>query len=399
MIHASTGAALSAAARLLPATARTLRQSAIRSMTERVLRRGGVNLGQGSCLLPADPDLLAAAAAAMAAGENSYTPCEGIPELRDAVAAKYARHNGLSIGAEHVLVTAGASGALESGLRTFLRPGDEVIVFAPFYPYHVAAVRDLSAVVNSVALDGHGWRLLADRLAAAISPRTRIILFANPGNPTGRVFTREELETVADVCRRRDLIAIVDEVYEYLTYDGSCHVSLASLPGMFERTLTLSSAGKTFFVTGWRVGWMVAPADVVERVAVHADRIYVCAPAPLQRAVAAGLGFPDAFFAEQRAKLDRRRRALLAALTAAGLDPLRPEGAYYVLARLNPALDDEAAAEELLDRTGVGSVPGSAFVDGRKATGFSRLCFAVDDTMLDAACRALAAPVKAPLAD
>jgi aminotransferase len=290
-----------------------------------------------------------------------------------------------------MIVTSGASGALESACGAYLRAGDEVLVFAPFYPYHANIVRAHGAVLKPVVLDPPDWTVSSSRLAAAVSPRTKLLLFANPSNPTGKVFSHDELEEIANVCREHDLIVVVDEVYEYLTYDDTRHVTLASLPGMFQRTLTISSAGKTFFVTGWRVGWIAGPADSMTRIAAWSDRLYVCAPAPLQHAIAAGLDFADEFFHRLRVTLDAKRRALLAALTAAGLDPERPQGAYYVMARHLSKDSDDAAADELVARAGVGSVPGSAFYDDQRQTGLLRFCFAVEDSVLaDAAARLVA---------
>jgi aminotransferase len=368
---------------------REICQSSIRAITRRIEANGGINLGQGTCELPPSPELLEAARQAILDGHNSYTLFDGVPELKQALVRKYTRHNQMAISTENVLVTCGATGALECVCRCFLEPGDEVVQFAPIYQYHVSLVRERGATIRFVDLKPPDWSFSIEELKRAITPATKLLVFANPNNPTGKVFSRGELEQIGQVCRERGVVAVVDEVYEYMVYDGLRHISLASLPGMFEHTITLSSAGKSFFVTGWRVGWAIGPADVMRPMGVKSDETYVCAPAPLQYAVAHGLGFPDSFFASIGTNFRGRRQRLVDALSAAGLDPHVPSGAYYILAEYKRlGVDsDMAAVDYLADRRGVGSVPGSSFFSSKNgSSGMVRLCFAVDDTKLNEAC-------------
>ena len=241
-------------------------QSGIRAVTRRVEAVGGVNLGQGNCNLPPDPRVLAAAREAIASGKNSYAIYTGIARLREAVAQRYNLYNHLPISSENVLITSGATGALECICRAFLEPGDEVILFAPLYQYHVRLVLERGATPRFVDLRGPEWSFSESELEAAFSPRTKLLVFANPNNPTGKVFTEAELLAIGQACRRHRAIAVADEVYEYIVYDDRRHISIASLPGMFDHVLTISSASKTFFVTGWRVGWLAGPSGVVSAI-------------------------------------------------------------------------------------------------------------------------------------
>jgi aminotransferase len=244
-----------------------------------------------------------------------------------------------------------------------------------------------------VPLRAPDWRFDRSEFDAAFSRRTKLVVMANPNNPTGKVFTPSELEFIGDTARRHDALVISDEVYEYLILaDQARHVSIASLPGMFDHVLTLSSASKTLFCTGWRVGWCVGPADVLQPLGVKSDETYVCAPAPLQYAVADALRLPQEFFLGIRGPFRLKRDRLCSALRSAGLAPLVPDGAYYVLAdyrRLGLTTDVEAM-NYLIDQVGVGSVPGSAFAAGGRDTGLLRFCFALEDIDLDRGCARLA---------
>ena len=375
--------------------ASNIKQSGIREVTRRIEAVGGVNLGQGTCALPPHPTVLAAAHRALDAGHNSYTFFDGVPPLKEAIASRYGRYNGLDIGPEQVLVTAGATGGLECACKVFLDPGDEVILFEPIYQYHVRLVEERGAFPKLVRLRGSDWTFDVAELERAFSLRTKLLVFANPNNPTGKVFSRDELLAIGEACRSHGVVAVADEVYEYILGEGQLHVSLAALPGMFEHTLTLSSASKTLFVTGWRVGWVVGPPDILQPLGVKSDETYVCAPAPLQYAVAEALRLDDGFFAGLCDPFLRRRDRLCAALLTAGLTPQRPAGAYYVLAGYEKLgySDDQHAMMGLIERAGIGSVPGTDFFPSERAsgrpTGLLRFCFAVTDHLLERGCERL----------
>ncbi|HKB68997.1 MAG TPA: pyridoxal phosphate-dependent aminotransferase [Pyrinomonadaceae bacterium] len=371
--------------------ARGIHQSNIRAVTRRIEAIGGVNLGQGTCDLPTDPKILQAAHVAIDSGHNSYTLFDGIVPLKEALVERYKAYNNLTIKPNNVLVTGGATGALECICKCFLEPGDEVILFEPIYQYHVSLVVERGAVPRFVSLHSPDWSFSLDDLESSFSDKTKLFVFANPNNPCGKVFTREELTAIGDACRRHEVIAVTDEVYEYILADGAKHITLASLPGMFEHSLTLSSASKTLFVTGWRVGWLIGPEEIMEPLGVKSDETYVCAPAPFQHAVAYALGLGDAFFDNIRIPFQKRRNKLSDALNEAGLRPLNPEGAYYTLADYTSLgfKDDLQAMNGLIDQVGVGSVSGRAFFPSKETTGLLRFCFAVTDEVLDQGCKML----------
>jgi aminotransferase len=372
--------------RLVP-RARGIQQSSIRAVTRRIEAVNGINLGQGTCDLPTHPAVIEAAHRALDAGHNSYTLFDGIPKLKEAVAERYHEYNHLNVEAENVLITGGATGGLECICKCFLEPGDEVILFEPIYQYHVRLVEERGAIPRFIMLSAPSWNFDLSALESLFSERTKLFLFANPNNPSGKVFTRAELEAIGSACRDRGVIAVVDEVYEYILGPGVEHTSLATLPGMFDHTLTLSSASKTLFVTGWRVGWAVGPKDVMAPLGVKSDETYICAPAPLQHAVADALRLGDEFFNGIREPFIRRRDRLCLALKEAGLIPFVPEGAYYVLADYSSLgySDDADAMNGLIDKAGIGSIPGSSFYPA-KTTGMLRFCFALTDDLIDRAC-------------
>jgi aminotransferase len=377
----------------LTANAKTSVQSDIRAVTRLVEAVGGINLGQGVCPLPPSPAVVDAASAAMRAGFNVYSHYDGIAALKEKLADKMRRHNGIPATAENVLVTPGATGAFECVCKAFLQPGDSVVVFEPIYQYHIRQMRERGARVHLVSLRTPDWSIDFGELEAALALRPKLLVFSNPNNPCGKVFTRAELERIGELCARYGVIPVVDEVYEYITTGDQPHVSLASLPGQAERTLTMGSASKTFFVTGWRIGWLVAPAEVMTALGAKADETYVCAPTPFQHAVAAGLDFPDAFFTDLKETFLRKKQLLLNALTAAGFTPSDPAGAYYILAAYPDgfAADDVAAMHRLIEETGVGAIPGREFFPSMERTGYLRFCFAIPDDRLQLGCERLAA--------
>lgn len=372
--------------------ARNYQQSKIREVTQYIESRGGINLGQGTCALPPHPKVLEAARRAIAGGHNSYTRFDGIPRLKEAIASRYQAYNGLPITPANVLVTSGATGAFECICKCFVEPGDEVILLEPAYQYHVLQVVEQGGIPRYVRLRPPDWSVIPEELERAISTKTKLLVMSNPNNPTGRVFSREELETIGSICRKAGVIVVSDEVYEYILTEGHTHTSMASLPGMFDHTLTLSSASKTFFVTGWRVGWIIGPADIMPALGIKSDQTYVCAPAPLQEAIADCMSFGEDFFQGIAIPFQRKRRQLCRALESSGFKFHAPEGAYYILAEYDK-LDygsDIEAMKGLMESTNVGSVPGSAFFPTMENTGTLRFCFALSDDLLNLACERLA---------
>ena len=335
-------------------------------MSALAARTGALNLGQGFPDADGPGSLLEDAVAAVRAGRNQYPPGAGEPELLAAVAEHQRRFRGLDVDpASGVLVTAGATEAVAAAVLALAEPGDEVVLLEPAYDAYAAVVALAGAVARPAPLrrTPDGYALDADALRAAVTDRTRLLLLNTPHNPTGAVLTAAELAVVADVARAHDLVVVTDEVYEHLVYDGRRHVPLASLPGMAERTLTASSAGKTFAVTGWKVGWLHGPADLVAAVRTVKQFLTFVNGAPFQPAVARALALPDAFFAELAADHQRRRDLLCEGLRAAGFAVSVPAGGYFVVADPRPLGVDDGTrlCRELPERAGVVAVPVSAF--------------------------------------
>ncbi|MEU6080084.1 aminotransferase class I/II-fold pyridoxal phosphate-dependent enzyme [Streptomyces sp. NPDC047108] len=335
-------------------------------MTELARSTGAVNLGQGVPELDSPAALLKDVADAVVAGNNQYPPAFGTPALREAVAAHQLRRYGLDYRPQdEILVTTGATEALASALLALCDPGDEVIAFDPCYDAYAADARLAGARLVGVplVLDGDGFVLDADALRAAVSPRTRVLLLNTPHNPTGKVFTSEELAVIADVCREHALTVVTDEVYEHLAYDGACHLPIATLPGMRDRTLTISSAGKTFSVTGWKVGWICGPAPLVKAVGAAKQFLTYASGTPYQEALARMLGSVEEWAGELRDTLRQHRDLLSEGLRQAGLHPYRADAGYFVQADVRPwgYTDGMTFCRELPQRAGVVAIPTSAF--------------------------------------
>jgi aminotransferase len=370
-------------------------QSEIRAMTAACAAVGGINMAQGVCDTDPPTAVVEAAIAAIHAGHNIYSRAEGILPLREAIAQKFVRFNGIHADpATEVLVTSGATGGLHCAVMALLDPGDACIVFEPFYGYHVTTLRSLRVTPQIVPLAAPDWSLDLDRLRAAITPHTRAIILNTPGNPSGKVFTHSELEAVAEVALEHNLFVLTDEMYEHFVYDGQRHRSIATLPGMAERTVTISGFSKTFSVTGWRLGYLTADARWLPAMSYFHDLTYVCAPSPLQHGAAAGLlQLPQTFYDEMTTEYQAKRDLICAALTRAGLTPHIPTGAYYVLADASriAGADARAKARTLLAETGVAAVAGSAFFSSNRGDNLLRFCFAKKDTELSEAARRLEA--------
>jgi aminotransferase len=367
-------------------------QSEIRSMTRECRRLGGINMAQGVCDLPIPPQVIAGAKTAMDSGCNSYTPPEGLAALRAAIAQKMQRTYGMTVGEEEVLVSQGATGAFYATAQALLDAGDEVILLEPYYGYHAATLKALGCGLRYVRLQAPEWQLQREALAAAITPRTRAIVISNPGNPSGKVFSRAELMLLGELCREHELVLFSDEIYEHFVYDGAVHTPPASLPGLRERTVTLSGFSKIFSVTGWRLGYAIAPPEVIAAATQFNDLVYVCAPAPLQMGAAAGLAELDAaFYREVVEAHAQKRERFCATLERIGLHPAVPAGAYYVMADVSalPGSDDREKALHILQQTGVASVPGRAFYHDEGGANQVRFCFAKQEAVLEEACRRL----------
>lgn len=359
---------------------------------------GGINLAQGVCDTDPPHPVVEGAIRAIRDGHNIYVRLDGIAALREAIAQKLASFNGIEADPNaNVLVTSGATGALHAAIMATLDPGDECIVFEPFYGYHTASLNSQRVKPVVVPLALPDWALDLDRLRAAITPRTRAMILNTPANPSGKVFGREELEAIAELAIEHDLFVFTDEIYEYFLYDGERHISIATLPGMADRTITLSGFSKTFSVTGWRLGYLTASERWIPAIGYFHDLLYVCAPSPLQYGAAAGLlELPQTFYHGLSVEYQAKRDSFCAALARAGLTPSIPTGAYYVLAdasRIEGA-NSKAKARKLLADTGLAAVAGSAFFgageDGRnRGEHLLRFCFAKKDADLAEACRRL----------
>jgi N-succinyldiaminopimelate aminotransferase len=354
------------------ARARGVGTSIFTEMTELARRTGAVNLGQGVPELLGPATLLQDVSEAVLAGNNQYPPATGFPALRTAVAAHQARRYGLEYRPDgEVLVTTGATEAIAAALLALCDPGDEVLAFDPCYDAYPAAARLAGATLVGVPLeaDGDGFAMNADALRAAVTPRTRVLVLNTPHNPVGKVFTAAELAEIADVCREHSLVVVTDEVYEHLVYDENPHRTIAALPGMRERTLIISSAGKTFNVTGWKIGWICGPAPLVAAVASVKQFLTYASGTPYQEALARMLGSVEEWAAELRGTLRAHRDLLSDGLKQAGLRPYRAEAGYFLQADVRPwgYPDGVTFCRELPERAGVVAIPTSVFYQGPDA--------------------------------
>jgi aminotransferase len=370
-------------------------QSEIRAMSVACDALGGINMAQGVCDTDPPQPVVQATIEAIRSGKNIYTRADGIASLREAIAEKLASFNRLHVDPHtQVLVTSGATGAMNSALLALLNPGDECLVLEPFYGYHNTTLITQRVKPVVVPLAAPDWTLSVDALRAAVTPRTRAIILNSPSNPSGKVFSLAELEALADFAIEHDLIVFTDEMYEYFVYDGQRHISIATLSGMAERTITISGFSKTFSVTGWRLGYLAASERWLPAITYFHDLTYVCAPAPLQHGAAAGLlQLPVSFYSDLAAEYETKRDKICSALTHAGLTPSIPSGAYYILADASrvPGSDAKQRARRLLADTGVAAVAGTAFFSEGRGEHLLRFCFAKKQAELDDACQRLRA--------
>jgi len=368
-------------------------QSEIRNMSIECERLGGINLSQGVCDTEVPVAIRRGVRKAMDDGFNTYTHYAGLMELREAIADKQRRFYGIDVdAASEIIVSAGSTGAFYCACLALLNPGDEVILFEPYYGYHVQTLVATGGVPVYVRMQPPEWSFSLADLERVVTTRTKGIMINSPANPSGKVFSRQELEMIADFSERHDLFVFTDEIYEHFLYDDNRHIPPMTLPGMRRRTITISGLSKTFSITGWRVGYCICDESWRQAIGFFNDLVYVCAPAPLQVGVAHGMRTLQAdYYRQLEAEYRGKREKICTALSDAGLTPYIPGGAYYVLADISrlPGADSKAKAMYLLQKTGVACVPGQAFYHDAAGEDLARFCFAKEDAILDEACRRL----------
>ena len=372
-------------------------ESVIREMTRVNNQHDGINLAQGMPNFPPPRELVDAAHQALDGDFHQYAITWGTPNLRRAIADKYRRFHGMDLDPDrHITVCCGSTETMLSTLLAVLNPGDEVIIFEPFYENYGPGCIIAGAEPVFLPLEPPDFSFDPERLARAVSPRTRAIIVNSPNNPSGKVFSRQELQAIADVCLKHDLLAITDEIYEHIVYDGLGHTPIATLPGMAERTITISGISKSYSVTGWRIGYAVANPELSVGIRRAHDFITVGAPHPLQEAAVTALGFPDAYYVHLRESYQARRDLLFSQVESAGFTAWMPRGAYYILTdvahfmKQHGCADDTAFAMFLVKEIGVATVPGSSFYAHQELGRTKiRFCFPKTDDMLIEAGRRL----------
>ena len=379
------------------AKASSFTESVIRDMSRQALAHGAVNLSQGFPDFPAPELLKQAAADAIFADVNQYAITWGAKKFRDAISEKTKRYLGIEVDPEReITVCCGSTEGMLDVLMAVINPGDEVIVFEPFYENYGPDTIISGATPRYVQLRAPDWSFDEAELAAAFNDKTKAIIVNTPNNPTGKVFTREELETIAKLCMKWDVLAITDEIYEHIIYDGAKHISPVTLDGMRERTIVVNGMSKTYSVTGWRVGYILAPAGITGAIRKMHDFMTVGAPAPLQEAGAIALRLPDSYYADLAAHYTKRRDRLFGVLREAGLKPFAPAGAYYIMCDIGPLREQYGLADDvefsrfLIKEIGVASVPGSSFFrDSRSGKNLIRFTFCKKNETLAAAAERL----------
>ncbi|MHC1761925.1 MAG: pyridoxal phosphate-dependent aminotransferase [Negativicutes bacterium] len=366
------------------------KESVIREMSRVAAKHQAVNLAQGFPDFPAPPEIKEAACRAIMNNHNQYAITWGTKNLRNAIVAKIKREYGVTFDPEtNLTVCCGATEGMIASLMATVNPGEEVIVFEPFYENYGPDAILCGATPRFVSLHAPDFSFRREELAAAFNEKTRAIVINSPNNPTGRVFTREDLEFIAELCQKYDVLAITDEIYEHILYDGAEYIPLWTLPGMAERTIAVNSVSKTFSVTGWRIGFIIASAELTASIRKVHDFLTVGAAAPLQEACAEAFAFPDSYYKELSAFYRERRDYLLGALEEVGFRCVRPGGAYYIMAEIEPFGwdDDVAFAFHLASEIGVAVVPGSSFYrpGHPDASKYVRFCFCKEMSTLEAA--------------
>jgi len=368
---------------------KNLKQSAIRSVSLRCAELGGVNLGQGLCDIPVHADIKQAAKVAIENNKNLYAPHQGIADLRMKLVQKIKNFNHIQIQSEReILISHGSTGAFVACLKSLFNPGDEVILFEPFYGYHKSLLELSGVAVRAVPISLDDFILDIDLLEKTISSATKGLVICTPCNPSGKVFTKEELITLGRIAQKHGLYVITDEIYEYITYPGFQHVSLASLEDFSDFTITISGFSKTYNVTGWRVGYAYGPEAIIQQMSLVHDLLYICPPTPLQHALSEALLLDEAYYTQMREKFLHKRDLMLSSLRALGFPMPTPEGAYYLMMN-GKALgikDDLSFSHRLLEEAKVATVPGRAFyLNPADGAGLVRLCYALEDIKLEEA--------------
>jgi len=380
--------------RSLAARVRNLKQSEIRAMTARAVATGGVNLSQGLCNLPTPDAVKEKACAAIRADCNTYAPLNGLRRLRGLIAEKLAAYNNITADPEReITVSSGATGAYACALLALFESGDKVLIFEPFYGYHVNLLKLLGFEPVFHRLSPPDWQIDFELLESQLRLDVRGLILNTPANPMGKVFTRRELESIGELAERYDVTIITDEIYEYVVFDGHHHVSIGSLPGLFERTVTISGFSKTFAMTGWRLGYAAAPAGVIEKMALVSDLLYICAPHPLQAGLAEALpALDENYYKGLAVTYDAKRKILTEALEAYGFEVLPAAGTYFLLADYRKRygqIGSLAAAARLLKEKAIASVPAVSFYSSGYDEAWLRFCFAEKDEELRRAARLL----------
>jgi len=370
-----------------------IEKAEIRAMTVECDKVNGINLAQGVCDTGTPQLILDAATQAMNEGINAYTRHDGLTVLREAIANKIFRETGKKFDPDtEIVVSAGSTGAFYCACLALLNPGDEVILFEPFYGYHLSTLNAVEAKARYVTLNPPNWSFTIEDLEKAISPRSKGIMICTPSNPSGKIFTPAELKIIAEFANKHNLIVFTDEIYEYITYDDAKHISPASIPEIFKRTIMIGGYSKTFSITGWRIGYCACTSELAKRIGYINDLVYVCAPAPLQFGVAKGINeLSEEFYKNLATNYKVKRDMICSALFETGLTPWVPQGAYYVLADSAsvPGQTSKEKAMKLLSDTGVASVPGEAFYSSTNGENILRFCFAKTIEVLDEACNRL----------
>lgn len=377
----------------LSARCENITQSAIRRMSLECAAAGGINMSQGVCDLEVPEEIRGALHEAVEEGFQTYTRFDGLASLRWALAGMLAGQGFEADPEQEIVITVGATGAFLSAAMALLDPGDEVILFEPFYGYHRNTLEALGVRSRIVPLRGENWEFSMEDVEAAVNERTRAILINTPANPTGKVFTREEIEELGALATEQDLFLFTDEIYQHFLYEGREHVAPATLPGLRERTITISGFSKIYAITGWRIGYLVASPRWTQAMRYCSDIASVCAPSVLQEAVARGIErIPPSYYETINRDHARKRAQVLAALEDAGLPPIAPQGAYYTLADVSrlPGANSEERAMYLLEKSGVAAVPGREFFQNPEdGDHLLRFCYAKKDHDLAKACEGL----------
>ena len=376
--------------RFLSSKLKGLVQSDIRRMTRECSKVGGINLGQGVCDLPTPFPVKSGAIKAIQENKNIYSFPEGIIELRQAIANKLKEeNNSLADPIKEIVVTLGTSGAFTSTVTALLNPGDGILLFEPYYGYHLNVSILAGIEPQFVELTPPNFAIDEQKIRAAIRQNTKAIVICSPANPSGKMFSHDELDIIAKIANEKDLLVITDEIYEYFRYDEREHISPASLPSLKDRTVTLMGLSKTFSITGWRIGYAVATPEIADAITLVNDVYLICPPSPLQYGVTEGFKLPHSFYQVLRQNFQKKRQLICDALDTAGMTPITPQGSYYVLADISKLGFDKSvdAAMALLEKTKVASVPGTSFYRGRTGEQLLRFCFAKEDDILVEACK------------